>query len=447
MYICVNVLLIYNILTVQQSNSARSSNFFANNILCRIFILVLINFLAINHGFSCTIFYAVQNDVILAGNNEDWKDPYTHMWFYPANESSYGWVKFGFGSGFPQGGVNDQGLFWDATAGPYLAMPDSEANKILIDGPVMQKVIEECANIAEALEIFNHYYCEDQYNAQYILGDSSGHSMIVEGDNVILNENNFQVLTNFYQSHPDLGGYPCWRYETAVEHLENCDSLTTWLAGTVLASTHQEGKYPTQYSNIYDLKASIIYLFYYHNYEEFLVINLQDELGKGYNTYAIPQIFSKVSVVSPSDGETISGSSVTLKWTGLPNSQYEIILSKNPYYTDALITGIKSIETQDTQSTKAAILFPIALVILLFLLIKRNKARYLFPAFVSLCLLVNCDKEDTTIEETDNTIEFSKIVEGLEPDTTYYWKIKSSTGYTDNFFTETATQSFKILSD
>jgi hypothetical protein len=432
---------------VQHSKSKTSCNLSGLKTFWLLFIFFLTNYLVITNSYSCTIFYAVQNGVILAGNNEDWKDPYTHMWFYPADESSHGWIKFGFGSGFPQGGMNDQGLFWDATAGPYLAMPYSEANKILIDGPVMQKVIEECANIAEALEIFNQYYCEDQYNAQYILGDSSGHSMIVEGDNVILNENNFQVLTNFIQSHPDLGGYPCWRYEKAKELLENCDSLTAWFAGTVLASTHQEGKYPTQYSNIYDLKARIIYLFYYHNYEEFLFINLQDELKKGYNTYSIPQIFSKVSLVSPYDGETISGSSVTLKWKGLPNSQYEIVLSKNPDYTDALITGIKFIETQDTQSTKAAILFPVALVISLILLIKRNKARYLFPAFVCLCLLVNCDKEDTTNEEADNTIEFSEIIEGLEPDTAYYWKIKSSTGYTDNFFTETATQSFKTLSD
>jgi len=433
---------------VQQSKLARSSgNFFTSNVLYKIFILVLINFPAINHGLSCTIFYTAQNGVILAGNNEDWKDPYTHMWFYPANDSTHGWVKFGFGSGFPQGGVNDQGLFWDGTAGPYLDMPYSEANKILYDGPLMQKVMEKSASITEALEIFNQYYCEDQYRAQYLLGDSVGYSMIVEGDNVIPttigNENNFQVLTNFYQSHPDLGGYPCWRYETAVELLENCDSLTTWFAGTVLASTHQEGTYPTQYSNIYDLKAGIIYLFYYHNYEEFLVINLKDELEKGYNTYAIPQIFSKINIGSP----LIAAASVTLKWRGLPGSQYEIILSKNPDYTDTLNTGIKSIETQYTQSTKAAILFPAALVILLFLLIKRNKAWYLFPAFACLCFLVNCAKEDTTTEETDNTIEFSKIVDGLEPDTTYYWKIRSSTGYTDNFFTETATQSFKTLSD
>ena len=429
---------------MQQSKLAKSSgNFFTSNVLYKIFILVVINFLAINHGFSCTIFYTTQNGKILAGNNEDWKDPATHMWFYPANDSTHGWIKFGFGGGFPQGGMNDQGLFWDGTAGPYLDMPDSEANKILFDGPLMQKVMEKSASITEALEIFNQYYCEDQYRAQYLLGDSVGYSMIVEGDNVILNENGFQVLTNFIQSHPDLGGYPCWRYETAVDHLENCDSLTTWFAGMVLASTHQDGNYPTQYSNIYDLKKGFIYLFYYHNYEEFLVINLKDELKKGYNTYAIPQIFSKMSLRSP----LIAATSVTLKWKGLPDSQYEIVLSKNPNFTETLITCSKSININWNHSSIFTILVLLFLIGSLLILLQKHNRWSLLPLIVCICLLVKCDKEDTTPEETDNTIEFSKIVDGLEPNTTYYWKIKSSTGYSNNFFTETATQSFKTLSD
>ena len=427
----------------QSKPASISSNFFTSNTLYKIFILVLINFLAINHSFSCTIFYTAQNGVILAGNNEDWKDPYTHMWFYPANDSTHGWVKFGFGSGFPQGGVNDQGLFWDGTAGPYLDMPYSEANKILYDGPLMQKVMEKSASITEALEIFNQYYCEDQYKAQYLLGDSSGHSMIVEGDNVILNENNFQVLTNFYHSHPDLGGYPCWRYETAAELLENNDSLTTWFAGTVLASTHQEGNYPTQYSNIYDLKKEIIYLFYYHNYEEFLVINLKDELEKGYQTYAIPQIFSKMSISSP----IISATSVTLKWKGLPDSHYEIFLSKNPDFNVTFITCSKPFNINHNRSSLFIIVVLFVLNGTLLILVKKYRRWYFVPVIICMCLLVKCDKEETITEETDNTIEFSKIVDGLEPDTTYYWKIRSSTGYTDNFFTETATQSFKTLSD
>ena len=178
--------------------------------------LMLFSLFTSIQSYSCTIFYVVEDHKIFAGNNEDWKDPYTKMWFYPPGDNKHGWVKFGFGSGFPQGGMNDQGLFWDGTAGPYLAMPLSEEGKENYSGPLMQKVIEECANIEEVKKIFTQYYCEDQYKAQYLIGDSLGNSIIVEGDNIISIQDNHQVLTNFYQSNPGLGAYPCWRYETAI---------------------------------------------------------------------------------------------------------------------------------------------------------------------------------------------------------------------------------------
>lgn len=223
-------------------------------------VQVLILLFSIN-ALSCTIFYLSNDSIILAGNNEDWKDPYSKMWFYPSEDNKYGWIKFGWGSGFPQGGMNDQGLFWDGTSGPYLEMPYSESNKEKYPGPIMQKVIAECANVREASDIFSNYYCEDQYKAQYLVGDSKHNSIIVEGDSIISMEDNCLILTNFYHSNPELGGYPCWRYNIANEMITSNNSYTTYLIGSILSATHQEGKYPTQYSQIYDLQNCQIYLF------------------------------------------------------------------------------------------------------------------------------------------------------------------------------------------
>jgi len=276
-----------------------------------LFVLLSVLFTSIQ-VHSCTIFYVAKDNKIFAGNNEDWEDPYSKMWFYPPENNKHGWIKFGWGSGFPQGGMNDQGLFWDASSGAYLAMPISEANKEKYTGALMQKVIEECANIEEALEVFANYYCEDQYKAQYLVGDSLGNSIIVEGDNFIPMEGNYQVLTNFYHSNPDLGGYPCWRHETAINMLSNNYDLTSYFMGSVLAATHQVGKYPTQYSNIYDLKNNQIYLFHYHNYEEFIKIDLIEELNKGYRSFDIPCLFSRVKLLSPADGEEAAAFAVLL---------------------------------------------------------------------------------------------------------------------------------------
>ncbi len=169
--------------------------------------------------FPCTVFYATDGNIILFGNNEDWSDPNSRIWFIPSEEGKHGWIKFGWAGGFPQGGMNEDGLCWDATGCSYLGMPYSEANKEKYSDPLMMKVIEECATVEEASAIFTTYYCEDQYKAQYLLGDTTGASMIVEGDSIIVKSSNHQILTNFYHSHPELGGYPCWKIVTKYRHI------------------------------------------------------------------------------------------------------------------------------------------------------------------------------------------------------------------------------------
>ncbi len=65
---------------------------------------------------SCTVFYAADENVALAGNNEDWNNPLTKIWFLPPEEAKYGRVYVGFDDFSPQGGMNDQGLFFDGLA-------------------------------------------------------------------------------------------------------------------------------------------------------------------------------------------------------------------------------------------------------------------------------------------------------------------------------------------
>jgi len=60
--------------------------------------------------YPCTVFYATDGNKMLGGNNEDWSDSNTKIWFYPPEEGKFGWVKVGFAGGFPQGGMNDQVL-------------------------------------------------------------------------------------------------------------------------------------------------------------------------------------------------------------------------------------------------------------------------------------------------------------------------------------------------
>ena len=51
-------------------------------------------FFSYEHPSACTVFYASIGDVVLAGNNEDWKNPNTKIWFVPAKDGKYGGVYF-----------------------------------------------------------------------------------------------------------------------------------------------------------------------------------------------------------------------------------------------------------------------------------------------------------------------------------------------------------------
>ncbi len=389
--------------------------------------------------FSCTIFYVSLDNKTFAGNNEDWKDPYSKMWFYPPDLNKHGWIKFGWGSGFPQGGMNDQGLFWDASSGAHLAMPLSEANKEEYPGVLMQKVIEECSNINEALAVFSEYYCQDQYKAQYLIGDSTGNSIIVEGDNYIPIASTFQILTNFYHSHPDLGGYPCWRYETAFEMLSNNYNLTPYFIGSILEATHQDGQYPTQYSNIYDLNNCHIFLFYYHNYDEFIKIDLKKELSKGYKSYNIPKLFSRVKLKAPSNGNNIASTTVTIRWEGKPGNSYTVIYSTDPDFNKS--TSKSSIYAFDYSNKNSSFFYYLPLLLLTPLIRKKNTLSLSIIISFIVIFSSQCKKSEPLTPEVQ-VIEMTEILSDLLPNTTYYWKIEAHGVNQNHLHSETITRHF-----
>ena len=69
-------------------------------------------------ALGCTVFSASDGTTSLAGNNEDFYNPSTRVWFEPREDGKYGRVYFGFDDFRRQGGMNDQGLFFDTVSAP-----------------------------------------------------------------------------------------------------------------------------------------------------------------------------------------------------------------------------------------------------------------------------------------------------------------------------------------
>lgn len=261
-------------------------------VLMSIFIIIC----CMQPVYGCSVFTASINGTVLFGNNEDWYDTDTRVWFYPATETNYGGVYFGFSDLFAQGGMNDQGLCFDATAIPGLPLKaHPEKLRIINFG---ERVLEQCATVEDIIPFIEKYDLSSLGKAQFLFADKRGDSVIlcpsIEGEvKAIQKEGVYQVITNFNVTYPQLGGYPSWRYSRCIEMLkkiENKDDLTVEYFVSILKAVYQR---ITTYSNVYDLKNGLVYLYNQHNFDEVVILNLEEELKKGYHSYSIPSLFPR----------------------------------------------------------------------------------------------------------------------------------------------------------
>jgi hypothetical protein len=261
--------------------------------------------LASNPSSACTVFCTSKGGAVLAGNNEDWKNPNTKIWFVPAKYGKYGGVYFGFdqpvihGSWVSQGGMNEKGLFFDVTATkPAKVEVPVDPKKSVFDGwdLIRERIMFECATVKEALDMLAQYqYPRSQkgtIGGMYIIGDATGDAAIIGALGVVRKKGEYLVATNFQQSEAkDEKKYSCPRYRIASEMLQKCPKLTVDYCRKVLAATHQKGKFCTRYSNIYDLKKQRVYLYHMHDFENVVIIDLKTELKKGKRTIELPSLF------------------------------------------------------------------------------------------------------------------------------------------------------------
>jgi hypothetical protein len=241
---------------------------------------------------ACTIFFATRGGQTLFGNNEDWNNPHTRMWIVPRKGSRYGVVYFGFDDNYPQGGLNEPGLCFDAAALPA-PEPAAHQGKKKTDGWIVDRMMRECATVAEALALLEQYDLTSLERAQFLLADRSGASAIVERNHVIHRTGDYQIATNFRQSRIAPENASCPRYRAANRMLARPEPISVDLFRSILEATHQEGPSSTLYSTIYDLQTADVYLYLAHDYSRSVRINLHDQLKKGKQWIDLKTLFGR----------------------------------------------------------------------------------------------------------------------------------------------------------
>jgi hypothetical protein len=244
---------------------------------------------------GCTVLYAYDGETALGGNNEDFNNPFTLVWFIPASPGRFGRVYFGYDDYMIQGGLNDQGVFFDGLALPYKAMPVASQRPHFPAGDLafMDEMLARSANVQDVIDLNNRWYHLAGEYGQLLFGDRFGDSVIIDGDTVLPKQGAFQLATNFRLVDQPDAPYPEERYETVSNMLAQADHFSVELFRQALAVAHAEGDYPTLYSQVYELKTGLIHLYQYHDFEHEVVINLADELAKGAHVVTIASLFPK----------------------------------------------------------------------------------------------------------------------------------------------------------
>jgi len=247
-------------------------------------------FLLGSTALACTGFLVQDGERVLVGNNEDWFNPRSKIWFNQPVDGRYGSVFFGFDNFWPQGGMNQKGLFFDAFALKPKTVEETPT-KPRYEGNLIKDIMATCATVEDALDMIGRYSLYFMTYFQLFIADATGDSAIIEANAVIRKQGDYQVVTNFRQSETDPSEASCPRYRIARDLLADCGEDKMHCVKSILAATHQEGRFCTLYSNIYDLNARRVYVYHFHNFQNEVVIDLEKELERKSGIIDLPDLF------------------------------------------------------------------------------------------------------------------------------------------------------------
>lgn len=235
---------------------------------------------------ACTIFSLARDGQVWFGANEDWPEADFSLYTVPPSAGHYGALYIGFGGEAPACGINEHGLCFDLASVAF-KYPPLDSRKLTSDRLIVQKLLEECASVAEALDTLARYNVELLSQSQLMLADKSGARVIVESDSVMLSRGGLQVMTNFRHSEAGADSVPCDRYRAVRRVLKDrpasLDAVRSALAAASVGGT--------QYSVAFDLANGQVYIWLFHNYADHVQLDLRREIAAGPYVKYLPEVF------------------------------------------------------------------------------------------------------------------------------------------------------------
>ncbi len=191
----------------------------------RTVFILLVSLLLYIPAQACSVLYYIdkQTGKIYVANHEDyWYKTKAYLQIEPRNENElarlwYGWDQFA------QGGINEAGLFFDGAVTPEQPQP-TNYNKP--KGNLGDELLAQCHNVKEAITFIKEKNLI-LHNAHMMLGDSSGHAVVLEWLDdkltIVPIQNNHLLMTNYLLSDTTKGNYPCYRYGSILANINKAE--------------------------------------------------------------------------------------------------------------------------------------------------------------------------------------------------------------------------------
>lgn len=255
-------------------------------------ILIALSSLIILPVYACTIFVVSNGQSTFVGNNEDYKPGInSFLWIRPAENQKYGYAFWGFEEQYPEGGINEYGLFFDAAALPERIAIIKDPTKPDFEGYLVEKILSSCRTVEEAVQLFQSYNLTWQEKAQIIVADKSGDYAIIHANYIIRKKEALFILTNYSLQSEATNSINCWRRETAYEVLNDKPVTFEAIEDALLQTAQRSTDNATVYSQICDLKNGVIHVFQNHDFSVSKKIILKDILSMGKQDIAIKLLF------------------------------------------------------------------------------------------------------------------------------------------------------------
>lgn len=249
-------------------------------------VLILIGscLIACSNAFGCTMFTFTSNGKTYFCNNEDNPNPDIEIRFYPSKNGNYAWVYLGNPNDWSQGGVNEKGLCWDWWAGFTVEGWKEDSTKITINGNPSETMIAKCATVDEAIGFYEKHNESGFSYGRIMISDKSGNSVIIgwKDGKMSVTRKNKDLLAQGYRGNV---------VKSYFSNIQGEKDLR-YMAGA-LSAAHQNGKSPTQYSNIICLNDGKIILYKNSNFNEFVELDYITILKNGFAKYKISDLFDE----------------------------------------------------------------------------------------------------------------------------------------------------------